>query len=318
MLRERHAERRLATPMLREQYFRGLSYGTFECELLALNMHIRSPEDTREGFIPDDHDNVQTVTDKQGASVIPMRILQNSISSLSNRILLTEALRRGQRMQHADAALVLLGLVVMTNHRMHNGHTRTLAAGRQLLSPIGRGYTGASEDDSFYAELITSRPQYMTQSLHVSTAGLPERYTRACLDDLVDEGGPRLTGTTGEGRAEVLQMLPEWAQDDVCFGIADFIDECDFGLATLIEHIRRSGRSIERYIVQDDGPKFSIERFLSGERGRLPAVNREMRIAHDNQKSRFVRSIIRCIAGGDERIYGPGEAVLAHYALPQD
>ncbi|HSX29148.1 MAG TPA: hypothetical protein VLE73_01155 [Candidatus Saccharimonadales bacterium] len=312
----------LATPADREAYFRGMSEADFVCSLVLLNSTLLPLGEGR-GLTPPP---VRMVTMLSNEALEPsapgQEVLYTSSGHQDTLVYLNEALRAGQGMENADDAVTMLGLVTASVHRLYNGHTRTLAVGRQLLSPSGRGYGGTRADRAYYTRLATKRAVYMKHGLSPVSSTVARTFSTHqtnAIAKATNYAGPTIASNGAPGTfPEIIQKLPARDPSNKMM-IAYVIGERNFGSASIAAYLQHNKQDIGAYLVDSPaGPVLSPDRYIHSIRDADEYLVRDTLLTlHDRQKDAFFRSLIDCIAHGDDGIYGPASSVLNQYPLPK-
>jgi hypothetical protein len=305
----------LATPDSREAFFRGMTHRSLEQWVLRVNGVILG---SRHGYLPRYARSHQTETVvKEGKP--ELHVIYNSIDPGDRQEIMLDAFNAAQAMDNVNHGITMLGIVTTGAHCLHNAHTRTTVAGRQLLAPEGAGYRGNAQDRDYYSNLVDSPGRYLAQSLHPLRANLIERYSRVKTREVLaglGSAGLALNGVTGPPFEIVRDALPQaWPEDERVY-LAALLTERHFNLLTLTDYLGRLGKPIVDF-VDESHTKLRLDKVIrlirSYNRG-VPDL--ALPHLHSLLKHNFVRSIIDCIAHGDDTIYGPPAQVLDSYRLP--
>ncbi len=314
-----HAEEVLATPGSREFFFHSLTAAAFDARLFALNNVIEGTDRER-GYVPPEVVMYQEESPEQDA--LDHAVLYVAPAGQHRPALIDEAFAEAKflALDDTDAAIAMLGIAQIAIHAFSGSHTRTMAVGRQLLSPAGRGYRGTDEDRAFYARLSTDRDTYLAQSLHPLRGDLIARYCGwAASRILLVAGydGPPIAGVTAtDNIRSVYRLLPPTWEEGLRRVVAITLSERTFNVVTMLSFLQKFGVRIEGFLVGDpSNPKLSLHQFL--------ALDTSAHFAHailaqaDEQKNRFVGGIIRSIAQDRPVIFGGRQAILQKYPLPR-
>jgi hypothetical protein len=239
--------------------------------------------------------------------------------------LLLQAFEASKRMENVDDAITLTGIVGVAAHRFYNGHHRTAAVVRQLLSPSGRGYKGTDDDKEFYLNLSTDRVQYLgNQSLHPLRADLPGIFARKTTNMLArywGYKGPDIVGVEESTVGKVRARLPEIWEDKAKEIASIILNERRFALMSVWGYLRAKYLGPANFLEQSkDGPVMSInkiaENLAPGDYDDDTLYGYTLlKKSHDMHKARLVQGIIDCIASNDDSVFGPGQNVLDQYSL---
>lgn len=228
-----------------------------------------------------------------------------------------------RQMSDVDAAITMLGIVTVGVHRLYDGHTRTGAAGRQLLSPAGRGYRGIDEDREAYARLVTERSVYRAQSLNPLQADLAGTFVRKIANEKAERlgyDGPPIVGVERSAPVGIYRQLPGVAwSPNIRQTVSLLATERDFGLLTGLEYIDIVDEPIDPFITTETGaPRLSLSALADSMSRRSDAEVLEIiDSAHNDYKMEFLLSIIMCLANGDESVFGRPSLVFDQYRLPR-
>lgn len=318
------AETVLADPESRAAFFCGLSFARYQQWLIRTNAFVVADPSIGKGYIKKGQSNYQL----EGNTELPrsgQRTMYVSANSKYGPALIREGLEAAQNMDDLNAGVTMLGIVQLAVHRLHNGHTRTAAIGRQLLAPEGRGYRAADDDRDYYARLATNKQAYMQQSLHPIRADLIGTYARIVGNERAREmgyDGPPISGIQTDTIGNIERRLPAWWEDDdQRSGVVIQIGEGDFAMLTILDYLDSHTLGVEEFLdTNGEAPKLSLEKFtqfFNYAGSHAEQTLREVNNAHDQNKYRFIGSIVDCIAHGDESIFGSPSRVLDHYRLPE-
>jgi hypothetical protein len=310
----------LADPEARTDFFRSLTFQTFQRWVVSLNAVIQ-PGEPR-GYIPEDSITYQT---EEGGPADPLDafVMYYSPAHRTGDMVQQEAFTSTRQMSDTDAAITMLGIINVGVHRLYNAHTRTGAVGRQLLSPAGRGYRGTDEDREAYARLVTDRSAYRAQSLNPLQADLAGIFVRKLANEKAERlgyDGPPIVGVERSKPVEFYRRLPRISWSPTTrLTVSMLATERDFGLLTGLEYVDIFDEPIDAFITTETGaPRLSLSALAeSMSRTSDEEVLDIVGNAHDDYKTEFLLGIINCLAHGDESVFGPASRVLDQYRLPK-
>jgi hypothetical protein len=210
-----------------------------------------------------------------------------------------------------EKAGTLLLLTTAHVHPFADGNGRTARLEQELLH---RGYDGSREDKTYYSRLLTEHEG--RRLVHTTdVVGLQPRFNAVTTKQFLDQHGLGDFNPTG-GVAPFSRRelgVTDLRAGNIARDMADIADEPFFNKTVLTAFTVLSGRNLPDYLVQHPQTgKLHIDagRLVSGaRRSEAPLLWR----TYGAIKQHYVQTIIRCLAYGDERLYGPADRIVERY-----